>query len=98
MKQRACTTEDFTQSSEEHPDSTYGFHELNDASRSIIDDVYTLKCVDEPLLIYGDFNTESAQNFLVTFEKCDPLVRKCKSTEEINEYLKQSYMIIIENA
>ena len=60
LKLRPCTKEDF-EPSDEGQSSKYGFHELDEASQSIINDTaYDLRCIAEPFNLYGDFNTASA--------------------------------------
>ena len=39
-----------------------------------------------------------ASNLIAAVEKCDPSVRKsCKSDEEINEWLRDMYIVSYEN-
>ena len=43
-----------------------------------------MKCITDDLTeIQGNYNTYSAQNLMVVFEKCDPEKQKCKSESEI---------------
>ena len=35
---------------------------------------------------------------MVAFERCNPKEQTCKSKEEIDEYLEQSYILLIENS
>ena len=55
-------------------------------------------CIDEELEIFGEFDSNQAQNLMIVFDKCDPEKRdKCKSEAEINEVLQGSYIVIVEN-
>jgi hypothetical protein len=41
--------------------------------------MYSMRCIDEPLSILGDWDTATSKVLLLLFERCDPLVRKtCK--------------------
>ena len=45
---------------------------------------HQMKCITDDLTeIQGNYNTYSAQNLMVVFEKCDPEKQKCKSESEI---------------
>ena len=54
-------------------------------------------CIDEPYDIFGDFNSRTASNLMVTFELCDESVRKCKPRDQIMDVLANSYMVVLEN-
>ena len=56
-----------------------------------------MKCIAEPYEIYGDFNTNIANNLMATFTKCDPKVRSCKSNDEIEQWIDSKYLMIVEN-
>ena len=59
--------------------------------------MHYLKCVDEPYENFGHFDTEIASNLLIKFDKCDPEVQKCKSQEEIDQWLDRKYILLLEN-
>ena len=60
--------------------------------------MHRLQCIDEPLKLYGDWNTASAQVLFFAFHPCDKETRKtCKSPEEIKEWLGDKYMLIAYN-
>ena len=58
-----------------------------------------MKCMNDPdFALHGNFNTDTAQNLMVVFEKCDRELRyDCKSEEEIAEWMQQKYILILEN-
>ena len=57
-----------------------------------------MKCIDDEIYIYGDYNSKSAQVLNLIFEACDPEKRStCKSEEEITAWLKRKYIITVEN-
>ena len=46
------------------------------------------KCINEPYDIWGDYNSDRAQNLMIVYELCDPKIRTtCKSQEEISDAL-----------
>ena len=71
---------------------------MDATSRKMVEsEFYNMVCIDEDFDLYGDFNSETASNLMITFELCDEKVRTCKSRETINEILPFSYMLVIEN-
>ena len=57
-----------------------------------------MKCIDEDIEIYGDFNTNIASSLLVVFETCDPEQRTtCADQATIDNWLKFKYLIVAEN-
>jgi len=73
------------------------FYPLHFKSESLADYIPTMQCIDEPYALYGDFDTNIAHNLMVTFTKCDPEVRTCKSKEEIDQWLDFKYILLLEN-
>ena len=60
--------------------------------------MHRLQCIDEPLKLYGDWNTATAQVLFFAFHPCDKKTRDtCKSPKEINEWLGNKYMLIAYN-
>ena len=46
--------------------------------------------MDESLELYGDFNTANTKILFLSFESCDPTIRKtCKNENEFKEWLKK---------
>ena len=43
----------------------------------------SLYCINEPYKMFGDYDSETASNLIVLYEKCDPNKYKCKSPEVI---------------
>ena len=56
-----------------------------------------MKCIDEDFELYGDFDTNIATNLMVVFDRCDPKERTCASDEDIDEWMKFKYMLLVEN-
>ena len=57
-----------------------------------------MKCIDEQVNIYGDYNSNSAQLLTLIFEACNPEVRStCKNEEEIKAWLRRKFIITVEN-
>lgn len=56
-----------------------------------------MKCIDEDMAIYGDFNANIAASLMVVFEKCDPEKRQCADKTTIDEWMKFKYIITVEN-
>ena len=56
-----------------------------------------MKCIEDPYEIYGDYDADMTSNLMVVLEKCNPEKRECKTDEEITEYLKFSYIIVLHN-
>ena len=56
-----------------------------------------LKCVDTPVTVMGNYDSEVAIAFMVVFERCDSDKRKCKSEEEFQEWLLDKYLFTYEN-
>ena len=50
--------------------------------------------------MYGNYETETTANLMITFEKCDRTVpgNTCKSDKEIDEWLSFKYIITAENS
>ena len=54
--------------------------------------------MDESLELYGDFNTANTKILFLSFESCDPTIRKtCKNENEVKEWLKKKYLVIVYN-
>ena len=56
-----------------------------------------MKCIDIDLFVFGDYTSHAANNLNIVFEKCDSVVRTCKSNEEIENWLKRKFMITVSN-
>lgn len=56
-----------------------------------------MKCIDEPYEIYGDYNSDVTANLMAVFVKCDPEKRKCKTRQEIDDWLKFKYLVVLQN-
>lgn len=52
----------------------------------------------EPVNLVGNWNTETAKVLEFYFEKCDSEKREtCKSEEEVQEWMKDKYLILAYN-
>ena len=59
---------------------------------------YDLRCIESPYGVKGDFNSNAADNLMVTFERCDRTVKTtCKDESVIEEALAFSYILMVEN-
>ena len=96
LKTRPCTLEDFDVEEGEDK-SSYGFYPLHEKTNSAIVSSTIMKCIDEPFEIKGEFNTNTAANLMIVFDKCDPTKRTCKSEAEIIEFLEFKYIIYMDN-
>ena len=56
-----------------------------------------MKCVDDDINVYGDFNSNIASSLMVVFEACKPEERTCADQATIDKWLKFKYLIIAEN-
>jgi hypothetical protein len=51
-------------------------------------------CINEDVVLYGDFNTAKARILFFEFEKCNRKKRKtCKTDSEVQEWLKTQYLV-----
>ena len=106
MISRPCEKDDFIESLEakEGQTSNYGFFRMDERTEIIVNkSSYQLRCIDDDYEIKGDFNSNAASNLMVTFQVCDPKypsrtgATQCKSKDEIEEQLKASYLLLVEN-
>ena len=56
----------------------------------------------DDIQIKGNYDTSEGSNLMIVFEKCDPVLRakaglKCKTENQIEEWLQFKYILIIEN-
>ena len=71
---------------------------MDDSTKDLVlNDGYDLRCIDVPYSVKGDFNTNAADNLMVTYELCDSSKTTCKDKSVIDEALKFSYILMIEN-
>ena len=68
--------------------SSYGFFKSSEVTEKVLTAYMdTLYCINEPFEMFGDYESETASNLIVVYEKCDPERRKCKSPEVIEDSL-----------
>ena len=48
-------------------------------------------------MIKGDYNSNSAQMLLVTFNRCHDR-DDCKSKEDIDEFIRGKYLVVMQNS
>ena len=63
-------------------------------------EVYSQKlwCTDSDPIVMGNYYTQKARTMVITLNKCDPKERStCKSDDEIERYLRDKYIIVLEN-
>ena len=98
IQTKACTDADFNNADENNTQSKFyplisQYEKLFNAYKK------NIKCMDEELEIYGEYNSEEAKNLLITIEKCDRAQRNdCKSDKEIDDWLTFKYIGVIENS
>ena len=57
-----------------------------------------LWCLDQPPDLRGNYDTTAARTVVINVYKCNPSVRDtCKSEEEIDDFIRGKYIIILEN-
>ena len=57
-----------------------------------------LKCLEEDIEIYGNYDTSVFANLMIVFEKCDRTIRTCKSEAAITEWLEYKYIFTVTNS
>ena len=96
LKTKMCEDADFNTLDNANPDSK--FLPLAEQAVPVID-IYgsKMKCLDEEELeLFGNFDTNSGANLLVTLEKCDRTLRNdCKDDAIIDAWLKYKYIVIL---
>ena len=100
MESSKCDPDQFiysTQGVENGQVSNERFYPLADTQQTWKRFLPFLHCIDESYDIFGDFNSDYASNLAVIFKRCDPTERKCKSDEEISEWLDKKYIMVLEN-
>ena len=57
-----------------------------------------MKCITDDLTsIFGNYDTASAENFVVVFETCDRSERTCKTDQEIKDWIQSKYILTLTN-
>ena len=56
-----------------------------------------LKCIEEDVSVYGNYDTGVFSSLMIVFEKCDPELRTCKDPKEIKEWLKLKFIFTVTN-
>ena len=76
------------------------FYDTNPSSKQdLANNWRKLKCIRDPqqLSLYGNYDTELAANLIIVFELCDPKLRKCKTEDQIRNWMESKYIITLEN-
>ena len=61
-------------------------------------------CIDSDLQLQGDYNSDKASLFKIVMKTCSPddehiiaLGKTCKSEDEIKEWMKRKYVVVLNN-
>ena len=58
-----------------------------------------LNCVDENIVISGNYQSLKASHLQIQLQKCDNLTRSdCKSDEEITQWLRRKFIVVVNNS
>ena len=96
---RTCTDEEIGSGVDGFDNPRSRFYQISPASK-VWYDLYRkkLNCIDHKIVISGDYDSESVKHLSIRFMKCDPEVRSdCKSEDEINEYIKNKFIVLMYN-
>ena len=56
------------------------------------------KCInEEEIVIWGDYNSQKAQQIAVNFKMCEPGVGECAEKDEILKWLQNKYIVMLYN-
>ena len=76
------------------------FYDTNPSSmQDLVNHWRKLKCIQDPqqLTLFGNYDTEQAANLMIVFELCNPKLRKCKTEDQIREWLQRKYIVTLQN-
>ena len=99
LKTRVCDQEDF-QSIDKSALYPVLDHNQQDVQKHAVG---KFRCLDESqdLKLWGNYNTDQAQNLMIVFEKCDitkrPKGAKCKTEKEIETWMDYKYIGLVMN-
>ena len=55
-------------------------------------------CPIKPIDLFGNFDSDASQNLMVAFVTCEPSeTQTCKTQDEIEQWLKFKYIVVLEN-
>ena len=54
-------------------------------------------CIDENISLQGDYQSDKTSIFKIVLEICDRTQRECKSDDEIQEWMKRKFIVVLAN-
>ena len=54
-------------------------------------------CTDANIELRGDYNSDKTSMFKIALRRCDPEKRQCKSDEEIEDWMKRKFIVVLKN-
>ena len=104
LENRICTEQDFNDVDDSNSDVS-NFYPLNKVSKPDLDSYGAgkMRCIKnlDDLKMWGNFDSNTASNLMIVFEKCDigkrPPGAKCKGEREIEEWMQFKYIATLEN-
>ena len=99
LKHKKCEENDFNWGDGRPSDENSSFFPLSD--QALVDiKVFgnRLKCFDDEVDMFGNYDASAASNLMVAFMMCDPESGlECKNSTEISEWLKNKYILTLVN-
>lgn len=94
---RPCTPEDFGLVHTEGVEQT--LYQAEERQRNLFTrKMSVLRCLEEPLELIGNWDTEVTNLAQIYLESCDPEERStCKSDSEVKDWMKNKYMFLVFN-
>ena len=82
-----CTKDHFNDVEGSNPESKF-FKTFQNSEADLNKYGTAMKCItDDMTSIFGNYDTASAENFVVVFETCDSNIRTCKTDQEIKDWI-----------
>ena len=85
-------------------EEAYRFYKPTESESSAVKDYYKdFRCMKEDAVVQGDFNSWTGQQLVIRFEMCvdapeTPVEqRKCKTEEQILEWIQRTFIVTLEN-
>ena len=99
IQTRPCTQKELGLGPEGFDDPFSRFYPIFDDYRDWFEFYWQkLSCIDDKVTVHGDYNSHTVSHFQIHLVKCDPDQRTtCKSEEEITEWLKRKFIIVVNN-
>ena len=96
---RPCTPEELGVGPLGYDDPKAKFYPINEDHKHL-HDVYwkKLNCVDQKLIVHGDYQSVDVTHLTIHLERCNPEVRSdCKTDEEITFWLRRKFICTLIN-